>query len=93
LSQDAGLYIAFNNELVRTKKLFKNAIIVIDVAPFRRWYESHYLLPEGKRGGCVGQGQLDLLKKNAKRQKTAKMYPVLEVQFNAGRLRFPTWTE
>ncbi|KAL1375975.1 hypothetical protein pipiens_017163, partial [Culex pipiens pipiens] len=89
-----NLYNASNNELVRTKKLFKNAITVIDVAPFRRWYESHYLLPEGKRGGCVGQeGQLDLLKKYAKRQKTAKMYPALEVQFNAGRLRFPTWTE
>ncbi|EDS44697.1 40S ribosomal protein S8 [Culex quinquefasciatus] len=74
-----NLYNASNNELVRTKKLFKNAITVIDVAPFRRWYES--LLPEGKRGGCVGQeGLLDLLKKYAKRQKTAKMYPDLEVQ-------------
>uniref|UniRef100_A0A8D8K2Q0 40S ribosomal protein S8 n=1 Tax=Culex pipiens TaxID=7175 RepID=A0A8D8K2Q0_CULPI len=87
-----NLYNASNNELVRTKKLFKNAITVIDVAPFRRWYES--LLPEGKRGGCVGQeGLLDLLKKYAKRQKTAKMYPDLEVQFNAGRFRFRTWTE
>merc|ERR1712141_829543 len=39
------IYNAANNELVRTKTLVKNAIIVIDATPFRQWYEAHYALP------------------------------------------------
>ena len=31
------VYNAGNNELVRTKTLVKNAIVVIDAAPFRQW--------------------------------------------------------
>ena len=31
------VYNACNNELVRTKTLVKNAIVVIDAAPFRQW--------------------------------------------------------
>ena len=31
------VYNAANNELVRTKTLVKNAIVVIDAAPFRQW--------------------------------------------------------
>merc|ERR1739844_175843 len=34
------VYNAANNELVRTKALVKNAIVVIDAAPFRQWYEA-----------------------------------------------------
>uniref|UniRef100_A0A1Q3F7D1 40S ribosomal protein S8 n=2 Tax=Culex tarsalis TaxID=7177 RepID=A0A1Q3F7D1_CULTA len=88
------VYNASNNELVRTKTLVKNAIIVIDAAPFRQWYESHYLLPLGKKRDLKA-GEEDvlakkrskhLLKKYAKRQKTAKIDPALEEQFNAGRL-------
>ena len=30
-------YNACNNELVRTKTLVKNAIVVIDATPFRQW--------------------------------------------------------
>merc|ERR1711976_963389 len=36
------LYNATNNELVRTKTLVKNCIVMIDSAPFRQWYEEHY---------------------------------------------------
>lgn len=43
------VYNASNNELVRTKTLVKNAIVVIDATPFRQWYESHYLLPLARR--------------------------------------------
>lgn len=43
------VYNASNNELVRTKTLVKNAIVVIDAAPFRQWYESHYALPLGRK--------------------------------------------
>jgi len=43
------IYNASNNELVRTKTLVKNAIVVIDATPFRQWYEGHYALPIGRR--------------------------------------------
>ena len=42
---------ASNNELVRTKTLVKNAIVVIDATPFRQWYESHYALPLTRKKG------------------------------------------
>ena len=43
------LYNASNNELVRTKTLVKNCIVLIDAVPFRLWYETHYALPLTKR--------------------------------------------
>ncbi|KFB41502.1 40S ribosomal protein S8 [Anopheles sinensis] len=88
------VYNASNNELVRTKTLVKNAIIVIDAAPFRQWYESHYLLPLGKKRDLKA-GEEDVIakqrskrtmRKYLKRQKTAKIDAALEEQFNAGRL-------
>merc|ERR1711937_684030 len=54
------VYNAANHELVRTKTLVKNAIVVIDAAPFRQWYESHYALPLGrKKGAKLDQGLTD----------------------------------
>uniref|UniRef100_A0A182NFH1 40S ribosomal protein S8 n=1 Tax=Anopheles dirus TaxID=7168 RepID=A0A182NFH1_9DIPT len=88
------VYNASNNELIRTKTLVKNAIIVIDASPFRQWYESHYLLPLGKKRE-VKAGEEDVLNKKrskstlrkyAKRQKTSKIDPAVEEQFNSGRL-------
>lgn len=46
------VYNASNNELVRTKTLVKNAIVVIDATPFRNWYESHYILALGRKKGA-----------------------------------------
>lgn len=46
------VYNASNNELVRTKTLVKNAIVVIDATPFRQYYESHYMLPLGRKKGA-----------------------------------------
>jgi len=43
------VYNASNNELVRTKTLVKNCIVLVDSAPFRQWYESHYATSIGKR--------------------------------------------
>lgn len=43
------VYNASNNELVRTKTLVKNAIVVIDATPFRQWYEGYYVLPLGRK--------------------------------------------
>uniref|UniRef100_D3TM46 40S ribosomal protein S8 n=1 Tax=Glossina morsitans morsitans TaxID=37546 RepID=D3TM46_GLOMM len=36
------VYNATSNELVRTKTLVKNCIVVVDAAPFRLWYAKHY---------------------------------------------------
>merc|ERR1712010_398332 len=43
------VYNASNNELVRTKTLVKSAIVQIDAAPFRQWYEAHYGVEVSKR--------------------------------------------
>lgn len=46
------MYNASNNELVRTKTLVKNCIVLIDSTPYRQWYESHYALPLGRKKGA-----------------------------------------
>ncbi|KAH9485028.1 40S ribosomal protein [Psilocybe cubensis] len=88
------VYNASNNELVRTNTLVKNAIIQVDAAPFRQWYESHYAQPVTKKGKSTtteaaaepvklsnhAQRNLD------ERKKEAKIDPLLESQFAAGRL-------
>ncbi|KAK4293397.1 hypothetical protein Pmani_033904 [Petrolisthes manimaculis] len=90
------VYNASNNELVRTKTLVKNAIVSIDGAPFRQWYESHYALPLGrKRNAKLSEAEEAALhkkrskkveKKYKKRQITAKVDISIEEQFMTGRL-------
>ncbi|KAF5289300.1 hypothetical protein FQA39_LY15138 [Lamprigera yunnana] len=90
------VYNASNNELVRTKTLVKNAIVVIDATPFRQWYEKHYVLPLGRKKGIkLSEGEEAILnqkrssrvqRKYDNRQKTAKVEPALEEQFLTGRL-------
>eukprot|EP00088_Acartia_fossae_P018961 TRINITY_DN209_c0_g1_i1.p1 TRINITY_DN209_c0_g1~~TRINITY_DN209_c0_g1_i1.p1 ORF type:complete len:209 (-),score=60.66 TRINITY_DN209_c0_g1_i1:111-737(-) len=90
------VYNACNNELVRTKTLVKNAIVVIDAAPFRQWYESHYALPLGRKKGGQKSDQENLLaakkksrsteKKYLERQKEAKVEQGLQDQFQTGRV-------
>jgi len=43
------VYNASNNELVRTQTLVKSAIIQVDAAPFRQWYEQHYAQDIGRK--------------------------------------------
>jgi small subunit ribosomal protein S8e len=43
------VYNASNMELVRTKTLVKNCIVVIDATPFRQWYEQHYGIHLGQK--------------------------------------------
>lgn len=43
------VYNASNMELVRTKMLFKNAIVSIDATAYRQWYEQHYGVAIGKK--------------------------------------------
>lgn len=43
------VYNASNNELVRTKTLVKNCIVLIDATPFRTWYENYYAQQLGRK--------------------------------------------
>lgn len=90
------MYNATNNELVRTKTLVKGAIISVDAAPFRQWYEAHYALPLArKKNAKLSEEDNAILnkkrshhtmKKYTERQKTAAVDALLIEQFNTGRL-------
>eukprot|EP01024_Parvocaulis_polyphysoides_P048904 TRINITY_DN4690_c0_g1_i1.p1 TRINITY_DN4690_c0_g1~~TRINITY_DN4690_c0_g1_i1.p1 ORF type:complete len:239 (-),score=31.20 TRINITY_DN4690_c0_g1_i1:241-957(-) len=90
------VYNASSNELVRTKTLVKNAIIVIDANPFKLWYHQHYGITLGKKGEDVDQEadfkkELEgkshsVQKKLQKRNTTRKIDPLVEDQFLTGRL-------
>jgi len=96
----AVVYNASNNELVRTNTLVKSAIIQIDATPFRQWYESHYAQPVSKKlaakaaaAATADEGEKAEVKKSRHverkieaRKKDAKIDPLLETQFGAGRL-------
>eukprot|EP01062_Namystynia_karyoxenos_P014875 TRINITY_DN1538_c0_g2_i4.p2 TRINITY_DN1538_c0_g2~~TRINITY_DN1538_c0_g2_i4.p2 ORF type:complete len:215 (+),score=84.38 TRINITY_DN1538_c0_g2_i4:85-729(+) len=44
------VYNATSNDLIRTKTLVKGAIVTIDAAPFRQWYQKHYGVTLAKKG-------------------------------------------
>ncbi|KAK7413055.1 ribosomal protein S8A [Neonectria punicea] len=91
-------YHPSNNELVRTNTLTKSAVIQIDAAPFRQWYEAHYGQALGRRrqkAQAVKEGKVeeDVKKSHAVEKKQAARFSVsgkvdsaLEKQFEAGRL-------
>ncbi|KAG9316315.1 ribosomal protein S8e/ribosomal biogenesis NSA2 [Chiua virens] len=88
------VYNASNNELVRTNTLVRGAIIQIDATPFRQWYEAHYAQPITKKGAAKAPAAGDEVVKKSnhvqrnldERKKDAKVDPLLEQQFVAGRL-------
>ena len=86
------VYNASNNELVRTKTLVKNSIIVIDAHPFKTWYEQHYGVKAGARKGKKAaeaeeeKKSSSLQKKLATRQKTRTIEPALDDALGSGRL-------
>ncbi|XP_034232027.1 40S ribosomal protein S8 [Thrips palmi] len=90
------VYNASNNELVRTKTLVKNAIVVIDATPFRQWYEAHYALPLGRKKGAKlteadealfnGKKSKKVEQKYKGRQRTAKVEQAVEEQFATSRV-------
>ncbi|KAL2334754.1 hypothetical protein Fmac_015967 [Flemingia macrophylla] len=43
------VYNASNNELVRTQTLVKSAIVQVDAAPFKQWYQQHYGVDIGRK--------------------------------------------
>ncbi|KAI9365762.1 40S ribosomal protein S8 [Pilaira anomala] len=85
------VYNSSNNELVRTNTLVKGAVIQIDATPFRQWYESHYAIALGKaKAGeapvAAEKKSNSVEKKIAARAATSAIDPLLNDQFNAGRL-------
>jgi small subunit ribosomal protein S8e len=87
-------YHPSNNELVRTNTLTKSAIVQIDAAPFRQWYEAHYGQSLGRRRQRQQGKEDEATKKSNSVEKkqaarfaaTGKVEPTLEKQFEAGRL-------
>ena len=83
-----------NNELVRTNTLTKSAVVQIDAAPFRQYYEAHYGQALGRRRqqktgteAAEEKKSKSVEKKQAVRHSaTGKVEPALERQFEAGRL-------
>ncbi|KAH7407180.1 40S ribosomal protein S8 [Cadophora sp. MPI-SDFR-AT-0126] len=85
-----------NNELVRTNTLTRSAVVQVDAAPFRQWYEAHYGQNLGRRrqkqaGAEVAEPDTkkskSVEKKHAERfAAVGKVEPALEKQFEAGRL-------
>lgn len=94
------VYHPSNNELVRTNSLTKSAIIQIDAAPLRQWYEAHYgqSIGKGKSGRKTEGGETEksatttatkskhVERKIASRASSAKVESALDTQFAAGRL-------
>ncbi|KAE8374028.1 hypothetical protein BDV26DRAFT_284604 [Aspergillus bertholletiae] len=85
-------YHPSNNELVRTNTLTKSAVVQIDAAPFRQWYEAHYGQPLGRRRQQKTETTEEkksnsVVKKQAERfAEHGKVESAIERQFEAGRL-------
>ena len=82
-----------NNELVRTNTLTKAAVVQVDAAPFRAWYEAHYGVSLGRRRQKQGEVVEDVKKSKSIEKKQeervkaqGKVETALERQFEAGRL-------
>merc|ERR1711939_685135 len=83
-----------NNELVRTNTLTRSAVVQVDAAPFRQWYEAHYGQNLGRRRQGQKSEKEDEVKKSKsveKKQadrfkKQGKVEPAIEKQFEASRL-------
>ena len=88
-------YHPSNNELVRTNTLTKSAVVQVDAAPFRQWYEAHYGQKLGRRRQLKAGTEPEEPEKKSKsvEKKQAdrftaqgKVESALEKQFEAGRL-------
>ncbi|KAL2821342.1 40S ribosomal protein S8e [Aspergillus cavernicola] len=85
-------YHPSNNELVRTNTLTKSAVVQIDAAPFRQWYEAHYGQGIGRRRQQKTETTEEkksnsIVKKQAARfAESGKVESAIERQFESGRL-------
>mmetsp|Transcript_24686 Transcript_24686/g.43511 ORF Transcript_24686/g.43511 Transcript_24686/m.43511 type:complete len:208 (+) Transcript_24686:61-684(+) len=89
------VYNATNNEFVRTNTLTKNSIVLVDAAPFKRWYYRHYGDELGKRKEEEQKHStteralkaFEDIKKEWETHAAEKFIdPLLKEQFNSGRL-------
>ena len=88
------VYHPSNNELVRTNTLTKSAVVQIDAAPFRQWYEAHYGSSLGRRRQVkAGEREEDKKKSKSVEKKqgdrlkaSGKVESAIEKQFESGRL-------
>ena len=87
------IYNATNNELVRTKTIVKNCIVVIDSNPFRQWYLKHYDVELNKKKVEESEKERQETKKSKHLQARLKSNAKNRVidqkvadQFNSGRL-------
>merc|ERR1711934_33776 len=86
-------YNATNNELVRTKTLVKNAIVLIDATPFRMWYLKKYdvelnkkKIEESNKAREETWESNSVKRKIEAQQKTRQIDQKVADQFNSGRL-------
>ncbi|OAA52444.1 40S ribosomal protein S8 [Beauveria brongniartii RCEF 3172] len=90
----AVAYHPSNNELVRTNTLTRSAVVQVDAAPFRQWYEAHYGQPLGRRRQkAQGMKEDEVKRSKSVEKKQAERYAAagkventIEKQFEAGRL-------
>ncbi|XP_021339523.1 40S ribosomal protein S8-A-like, partial [Mizuhopecten yessoensis] len=84
----AVVYNASDNDLVRTNTLVKNAIVQIDAAPFRQWFESHYGVTLGKKKADEEEKKISnhVQRKHESRKEQSKIESNVKDQFAAGRL-------
>lgn len=85
-------YHPSNNELVRTNTLTKSAVVQIDAAPFRQWYEAHYGQGIGRRRQQKTETEEEKKSKSVTKKQAArfaaqgKVEGAIERQFESGRL-------
>lgn len=89
-------YHPSNNELFRTNTLTRSAVVQVDAAPFRQWFEAHYGQGLGRRRQqktATTEGAEEKKKSKSVEKKQAARYTAqgkveqaLERQFEAGRL-------
>merc|ERR1712224_483193 len=83
---------ASNNELVRTKTLVKNCIVLVDASLFKQWYLTRYGIDLSKKKKGAAEkateitGSRHALALKAGRAKMTKLDPTLQEQFASGRL-------
>ena len=89
------VYHPSNNELVRTNSLTKSAVVQIDAAPFRQWYEAHYGQSLGRKRMAAKDAKAEETRKKsnsvekkqaARLQAKGKVEMALEKQFESGRI-------
>ncbi|KAF2221049.1 ribosomal protein S8e/ribosomal biogenesis NSA2 [Elsinoe ampelina] len=88
----AVAYHPSNNELVRTNTLTRSAVVQIDAAPFRQWYEAHYGQNLGRRRQAKTTEEETKKSKSVEKKQgerfttSGKAESAIEKQVEAGRL-------